>query len=81
MERIRIKEGSKIEVAARRMARYGFKNYPTNDLYYATIGYILENHFDIESRADRKTAREAIKALRDSGRQAEALDLIKKYNN
>jgi hypothetical protein len=81
MEIIKIKEGSKIEVAARRMSRYGHKNYPTSDMYYATVGYILEKHFDLESKADRKTAREAIKALRDSGRQAEALDLIKKYNN
>jgi hypothetical protein len=80
METIKIVDGSKLAHIGRVIGHYGYKNYPTWDVFYATAGYIIEHGLDPKNEADRRTARTAIKEMVKTGRHAEGLDLIKKHN-
>lgn len=81
MEIIKVKENSKVSRMVRMMGHNGgFRNYPTDDILYATAGYIIENKLDVTNKDDRKKARLTIKEMAATGRNEEALELIRKYS-
>lgn len=81
MEIIKVKEDSRISRMVRRMGRNGgYRNYETDDILYATAGYIIEHKLDVTNEHDRKKARMSIKGMIADNRAEDAKELIRKYS-
>lgn len=81
MEIIKVKEDSRVSRMVRRMGRNGgYRNYKTDDILYATAGYIIEHKLDVTNKHDRKKARMSIKGMIADNRAEDAKELIRKYS-